>query len=303
MMRTMVTMRSAAMKTGTRRAAALAALVGGLAACAPAPAPPPAPGSTGATAPPGATSSYLNPTAGSVFALQIPGMHAVPVRTEKYGEAAFDLYLPEAPKAPPPVVVLLHGVAPDPSPKDFGGFVGWGQALAMSGLAAVVPDYRAGETAAEPGRSDVAAVLARVRADAAALGVDGSRIAVVGFSAGGPHAVAAAFDQPAVKALALFYAVTEPDFGPDTARHSLTARLAERPDVPVFLAHGAQDRVQAVRRSQEAFEAASAGKGWPVTAVEHPSAGHAFDAVSPDERSEAIVRQAIAFLTERLDGT
>ena len=65
---------------------------------------------------------------------------------------AMDLYRPSTGPGPWSIVVLLHGVTSDPSPKDNGGLVGWGQALAARGLAAAVIDSRPDRRSRRAGR-------------------------------------------------------------------------------------------------------------------------------------------------------
>lgn len=92
-----------------------------------------------------AAENYRNPTPGVQIALQIPGMHRAKVRRNvTYARRAgrrprLDVYRPAGskPRARLPGVLLVHGTTSDPSPKDWGIYVGWGQLLAASGLAGI----------------------------------------------------------------------------------------------------------------------------------------------------------------------
>jgi dienelactone hydrolase len=221
-----------------------------------------------------------------------------------YGDAGgeLDLYLPATGAGQEaPVVLLVHGVAPDPDPASFAGFVDWGERLSAAGLAVAVPnlDVEATGGGAAPAQlEDVRAVLAE---EADERGLDLDRTAVLGFSAGGRTAVATAFDAPwgPVDALALFYPLVEPlDSGADPAT-SLSARLRERP-LPVLLAAGARDTAPGVRESVAAFRADPVAAA--VTYLEHPDGAHAFDAFQRDEETERIVTTTVDFLVDELAG-
>jgi acetyl esterase/lipase len=93
-----------------------------------------------------------------------------------------DVYLPEG-VAKPPVVIWIHGGAfmlgdkSDPQSLD---------ALLAAGFAVAAINYRLTDTAIWPAQlEDVTAAVRHVRTNADALGVDGSRIALFGASAGG----------------------------------------------------------------------------------------------------------------------
>jgi len=126
-----------------------------------------------------------------------PGMDAVAVRRDLEvpagdgGPMAADLYLPPGATGPLPVVVIVAGY-PDPGCerafgcrfKEIGSTVSWGRLLAASGMAAVAYANR------EPER-DLRALLAHLRQDASALGVDGSRVGLWASSGNAPLALSA----------------------------------------------------------------------------------------------------------------
>src|SRR5262249_36967732 len=107
---------------------------------------------------PGASASR-NPTPGAALVLQLPGMHRVEVRHAR----GLDVY--RSPRARGRLPAVLVG-----APRRSGRAVGWGQAIAASGMSAVV--YSGGPRAA----------IAAVRSDAAKLGIDATRLCAVGFS-------------------------------------------------------------------------------------------------------------------------
>ena len=130
--------------------------------------------------------AYRNPTPGAAIALQIPGMHRAVVRrnvvyARRGGRALrLDVYRPagSTPRCGFPGVLLVHGSTSDPSPKDWGIYVGWGQLLAAHGLAGIPFNHRG--SPATSGRSRGGA---EARAE---LGVDGRRLCVASFSGAWP---------------------------------------------------------------------------------------------------------------------
>jgi acetyl esterase/lipase len=217
---------------------------------------------------------------------------------------AMDLYRPSTGPGRWSVVVLLHGVTSDPSPKDNGGLVGWGQALAASGLAAAVINYRPDETVADrQGVEDVAAAISLLREQAADLRLDGSRLALLGFSAGGPSLATAALD-PAnepVRAVAGLYPLLDTEkVGGDTDFAAALVSGAEERRIPVLLAYGAKDSVPGVNSALPALRRAPATKRGDLRIVEHEQGGHGFDVTMQDARSRAIIEQVLTFLTKEL---
>ena len=290
------------------RLAAAATLLGVLATAAcsgPAsPTPPNTPSSSAvSSAPPSPTPA--DPSAGSALALQLPDMAEADVVSLLYREdLAMDLYRPATGSGPWPVVLLLHGVTRDPSPKDFGGLVGWGQALAASGMAAAVINYRPDDTLADPqGIEDVRAAVQVLRDQAAELELDGTRLALLGFSAGGPSLATAAFDpanQP-VRALAGLYPVLNTaEIGGETDVAATLVDQAEERDIPMLLAYGADDAVPGVNSALPLLRRAPATERGQLRIVTHPAGGHAFDVNNQDARSRAIIQQVLTFLAGRL---
>ena len=101
-------------------------------------------------------------------------------------ELTLDLYRPEgATDAPRPCVLLIHGGAMRSGERS--DLAPWGRYLAGLGYAAASIDYRLARhvNAAYPANIlDVAAAIQYLRLRARELGVDGSRIAVLGASSG-----------------------------------------------------------------------------------------------------------------------
>ena len=105
-----------------------------------------------------------------------------------------DLYAPRRPGAAPrPVVVFIHGGSWQSGSKDGYGFAG--RAFAAKGFLVAVPNYRLVPQVRYPAfLEDGAAAVRWVRANAARYGGDGSRIVLVGHSAGAYNAAMLALD-------------------------------------------------------------------------------------------------------------
>jgi hypothetical protein len=115
-----------------------------------------------------------------------------------------DVYRPSSAQAAVPAVVFVHGdSSQDPEAlrdaKDWGQYVSWGELTASRGLAAVTFTHRSahGGRRMTDVRDDIDAALRYVRVQHDRLGIDASRIALVGVSFGVPYAVSRAFGSTA----------------------------------------------------------------------------------------------------------
>lgn len=109
-------------------------------------------------------------------------------RNLTYGEGRFDLYLPNAGQAPYPTVIAIHGGAWT------GGDKTWGKQVAdmicWRGYAVAAPSYRLAPEHVWPAQlDDTVAATTYLARHGAPLGVDPSRLALLGHSAGGQLAV------------------------------------------------------------------------------------------------------------------
>ena len=247
----------------------------------------------------------VDPSAGAALALQLPGMADADVVSFLYSEnLAMDLYRPATGSGPWRVVVLLHGVTRDPSPKDYGGLVGWGQALAASGVAAAVINYRPDDTLQDrEGIEDVQAAVRLLREKSTELELDGSRLALLGFSAGGPSLVTAAFDpanQPVSAVAGLYPVLDTTKIGGETDVVATLLNEVEKRRTPVLLAYGADDTVPGVNSALPVLRRSPATEQGRIRLVTHPAGGHAFDVNNQDARSRAIIQQVLTFLTSQL---
>ena len=234
-----------------------------------------------------ARESYRNPTPGAAIVLQIPGMHRAKVtRNVVYARLAgralrLDVYRPAASRAGSrlPGVLLVHGITGDPSPKDWGIYVGWGQQLAAHGLVGI-PFNHTGK------RAEVRAALAAVRAQAGRLGVAGDRLCVASFSAGVELGMAVALADERVRCALGFYGA--PDAG-----------LVRADMAPVFLAKAGLDSDD-INAAIDRFVAQAQTLGARVRLVVHPNGVHGFDLRTPGARTRAILREAVRFAKTEL---
>jgi dienelactone hydrolase len=232
-------------------------------------------------------SRYRNPTVGRELALQIPGMHrAVVKRNVVYARRAgralkLDVYRPRGARAGQRFapVLLVHGTTSDPSPKDWGVYVGWGQLLAASGLTGIPFNHR-GEG------GDVEAALAYVRRHSGALGVDPGRICIASFSGGVPIGLRVALLDGSIACALVFYG--EPD--PALLRAASPPIFAAKAGLDADYVNDALDRLR-----ERALEI-----GATVELVTHARGVHGFDVRNHDARSRTILRQAVAFARARL---
>lgn len=141
-----------------------------------------------------------------------------------------DLYRPMRPKALAlPVVIIIHGGAwragtrPELAPLN--------HYLAARGYAVVAPDYRLAPANPHPAASqDIHEVIAYLKSNAQRLGLDASRIVLIGRSAGGQLALLAAYTEndPAIRGAVGFYAPTDQLFG---YRNPTNPRVLNTPEV------------------------------------------------------------------------
>jgi len=222
-----------------------------------------------------------------------------------------DLYTPAKGGGPKPLVIYVHG----------GGWMGGTSrnAAAYADFPAVLADlasrgyvvaslnYRLGGEARFPAATeDVDAAIRWLRAHAADYGIDKSRIAIWGGSAGGQLAALAATDcAPAdgkgesdcVQAAAIWYGVFDvpalpnggpPYFAGNGAKASAVTFLDAK-DPPFLLIHGTDDKTVPVAQSRAMAEKLRA-IGVRSEYIELPGIDHSWIGKTPAETTAAHLR-------------
>jgi dienelactone hydrolase len=209
----------------------------------------------------------------------------------------FDLYLPDH-GGRPPVVVLVHGLFPEPppvSPRRTPFFRAYAAQLVRRGTAAVVLDHeltggmRYPEAAATLDRT-----IAAVRADSR---VDGGSVAVWFFSGGGPLAYPVlAAGHGWLRCVALTYPLLPTEDIPGWP--SLPDALRGLGPTPVVLTV-VEDELPAFVAGQQALLAAPPSG---LTTIEVPGAEHGFDTGPGTEHGRAAVMAALDAVAGHLLG-
>jgi len=242
----------------------------------------------------------------SLTALFGGGVEPVPVETIKYsGELALDFYrAPRAGAAPRPCVILVHGGGWDSGNRaEIVHFNHW---LAGRGYAVASIDYRLAPKFLWPAqRDDVLAAIAFLKSHEAALGIDATRLVLLGRSAGGQIAEVVGYtaNDPALRGVIALYAPSDMTFAyvnareddviksptlmrqylggtPDNAREnyeSASALPRVAPSTPpTLLLHGENDTLVWHRHGVR-LDGRLAESGVPHVFVSLPWATHAFE--------------------------
>jgi hypothetical protein len=237
--------------------------------------------------------------------LELPGMDAVEVRRElPYGEGegrSFDLYAAKAPGAP--LAIFVFGF-PDPrfgqGMRHMGAYHSWGRLLAASGVNAIVYAYR------DP-VADLRTLLAHLRTNAAALGVDASRIALWAASGNVPTALHLLMTEApdAFRCAALLYGYML-DVPAEAEAYGLgvPARgrtIDELPQTtPLLVVRAGKDATPRLNASLDGFVAAALAANLPLTLTNYPDGVHSFDLYDASEASREQCRGVLAFLRRHL---
>ncbi len=241
---------------------------------------------------------------GSIFLASLKGVKIVKLQPQIL-PLNIRLYSTAAP-GPKPILIDLYGGAwQRGEPTDDSNFANY---MAARGYAVFAIDYRHAPTAQFPAQiDDVNAAITFIHGNAKQYGVDPTRIALCGRSAGGQLALLAAYTQTAVpiKAVIGFYPPVDlalgyvdlPSPDPLDARSILETYLggpptqvpekyrvaspityADRKQPPTLLLQGARDHIVKPGFARALFRKLKAA-GNQAYLVEIPWAEHAFDAV------------------------
>jgi acetyl esterase/lipase len=224
--------------------------------------------------------------------------------------------------SPRPCVVVIHGGSWVSGNRLDDGTTRWlNDWLARLGYAVASIDYRLSPQFKWPAqRDDLLAAIRFLRDHAAALGIDGDRVVLLGRSAGGQMATAAAYAEviPGVCGIVNIYGPTDFDRTWEVAtlprsldhRYNLEIFLGGRPETarsayqsasgaavvtprapPTLILHGRLD-INVFHEQAEILDRNLAAVGVPHALVSLPWAGHAFDLVHFNTPGAQIGRYA-----------
>ena len=242
-------------------------------------------------APPPAAAPAVDLTKTRVV-VRFPAMEKVAVREKIVFKSvdgvdlAMDLYAP-ASGAPRPAVVLVSGAA---QVRDWGLYKDYGRIVGASDLVAVIPDKRfQGPQGLEQGMQDTLDLLAHLRANAAKYNIDGSRICLWTFSAGGSLAQLGMAPANQVSCLVAYYGLGQA--GP---RLALREHAATMP--PMLVVRAGRDN-PGTNNAIDVFAALALPLNAPVTVLNYPAGVHGFEVEDdrPGTREPANVAE-----TERI---
>ena len=257
-------------------------------------------------------------------ALAAGGEHVQRRENLSYGPHAFDVYEPAIAAAPTVVIVFAMPdsvLAPrlGSTMKDTPHLQAWGRWLAASGIRAVVP---CGETPA----TDMPLLWRYLCTNAHELGIDVARLGVIGWSGHGPLAISLCCpaavspddetlvrSPPLPRSLALLYAYSVDRAGStavqDTVRSygmavpATPSVLADLPlATPLFIARAGRDAFAHLNVALDALVTDALAANRPLTVLNLPAAGHAFDLQPPTPDVQRCLRALLECLHETLAG-
>jgi len=267
--------------------------------------------------------SKRNPTFEELIRLRVvftvPGMDAVNVQRNvvyKTGDDQplhMDVYIPPGPRRLRPAVIFIHGgPIPRTGAKNMGVFVSYGELAAASGFVAVTFDHRfLAPARITDAAGDVADLVAHVRTNAEALGVDRDRVALWAFSGGGPFLAAPLRERPPwLRAVVGYYAAldlqqpaadADPTLTADArVKFSPMASLADaRGAPPMLIARAGLDNTW-LNATIDRFVLAALNGGATLDLLNHPDGRHGFDILDDDDRSRQIIGRTLQFLGDHL---
>ena len=247
----------------------------------------------------------------------VPGMDGVEVRRDvEYGATGtgaltMDIYYPPGSKsgAQTPAVVVVAGY-PDTGFqahvgckfKEMCSSISWGQLMAASGLVAITYTNR------EPA-TDIHALLEYVRQNAAALGIDETRLGLWASSGNVPLALSVLMreDQEYLKCAVLCYGIMLDTEGESRVAEAAKTwgfanpcdgkTVADLPkDTPLFIVRAGGDEMPHLNETIDRFVAQALTCNLPITFTNHPEAPHAFDLFDDSETSREIIRRILGFM-------
>ncbi len=216
-------------------------------------------------------------------------------------EGNIDIYRPDGGSSVPrPAVLFVHG-GPVPAeapvaPRDWPVYRGYGSLAASRGLVGVVVEHRLARSADLAGAAeDVTSAVARVRdLDF----VDGDRVGLWFFSAGGPLSASWLAEPPVwLRCVALSYPLLAPPPGTNLdARFHPVEAIGGAGSLPLLLTRVGRERAE-ITATVNAFMAAAHRHRVAVDAIEIRDGQHGFDVLDHNDRSRSAVTDAMSWVT------
>ncbi len=194
------------------------------------------------------------------------------------GDLTLDVYRPADATGVLPLVIFVNGVGL-PDLKEWGQYTSWPRLVATRSIAAITYQTSSGESA----EAQTEALLKYVRANAAAMKIDASRIALWACSANARVATSLLAKHP------------KADFRAAAFYYGIMSTPPAQPDVPVFIARANLD-VPMINGSIDRWVAEAVALDAPVTLITYPQGLHGFDVRQDTAEARDIIRQTLDFL-------
>jgi acetyl esterase/lipase len=155
--------------------------------------------------------------------------------------------------------------------------------------------------------ADLHAALNYLRADADALGLDPTRLALFATSGNVTVALSALMHDPQIRCAALFYGYTM-DLGESTVVADMSRQYGfvnacagrsvnDLPDsVPMLFVRAGREHFPGVNDALDRVIAAALTRNLPFTLINHSTGAHGFDLDEDTDVSRGIIQQVVAFL-------
>lgn len=240
---------------------------------------------------------------------------SAPECASRESSTQIEVYRPKA-EGPRPAVIFVHG---DAAPEvlrgitQWGQYVSWGQAVAVSGIVGVTFEHSSSEglTQIERVLDEIDAILDCIRVNADGLGIDSDRLCLWSCSAGVPFGVSAAIRSPSgIRCLVAYYGwldlrpmrseLTAEVSGMALAAASPLAYLESGATIPPLLVVKAGRDQASINISIDAFMSEAGRSRAPVDLLVHTSGRHAFDVLDDVDESRAVIEGTISFMKNHL---
>ena len=213
-------------------------------------------------------------------------------------DLAMDLYTTPG-GGPKPAVVLVSGGT---NVRGWGLYKDYGRIVGASDVVAVIPDKRyQGQQGIEQGAQDTLDLLAHLRANATKYSIDGERICLWTFSAGGSLAQLGIDPKNRLSCVVAYYGLGQA--GPHIVLREHHATMP-----PMLIVRAGRDN-PSLNNAIDSFASLALGLNAPVTVMNYPAGVHAFEVEEhrPESKeganvaeTERILRTTMHWIKERV---